>query len=592
MARRQIDLSAPVGIRPREGEEISFEEPLDVPSVVSPKQELAEKVALADVRAQEQIREQERMTGRRQALEQRETFQALKDIRSSKERGEFLSSLPTQQAMGLFNQLTPEEQRAITGSRRTEEEALFAQPATQPSVGPGAPGGFVQKPFVSPRRGRLITQTPFRPETLEEIKRGVGEEFTGRIGLQQAAEQRADVEASYLTKVSQNLEAMENERKAIAAQRGQMVRDDVDRMRQTINSVKAGVIDPGRFYRNQTTGSKIAMGLSLAFGAAGASLTGGPNPGMQIIMSSIEDDIQSQIATRDTRLEAISGQRGLLGVMMNHFNDAEQAENATRLAYLQRVETDLTAIAAGTKSQEAKANAQVLLGQLQQQIGDIQAKFEGSTRRKVVGGGLTPEEKARNEANKVFLVEQAKAAGKAAGAGAAIGGIEGVSDINLNKLSDRLLREKIPALQVDINNIERVLQPFDEDAPIPGLGFFERAIPTPVLGALSELGVEVGEQIESRQTFQALQNTLIRINAGLNQTAKEEERSVKEIQGAKDEKSLKRSGRRIIAKFGNQKEAVFLPIGGANTAAAQEIQRRLTGGSGAPGQGFDLGEPL
>lgn len=137
-------------------------------------------------------------------------------------------------------------------------------------------------------------------------------------------------------------------------------------------------VDPGRFWAERGAGVQLMAAIGVALGAAGAALTGGQNSAAQIVEAAIDRDLQAQ---RDNVAKAqgnVGAAKGVLAEMRGQFGDERQAELAAKDAMLATTATKLQAIAAETKSEDARARALDLYGQLQEKRGLLRQSWSAT----------------------------------------------------------------------------------------------------------------------------------------------------------------------------------------------------------------------
>lgn len=182
----------------------------------------------------------------------------------------------------------------------------------------------------------------------------------------------AKKEMAHLEAVSDQLD---DQQKAIAERRA---RNDLayqaaqshyqDSVRQ---AAEVGDVNPNRFFATRGAGPQLMAIIGVALGAAGASLTGGPNTAAQLIEGAIDRDIQAQ---RDNIAKAqgnVQAARGVLADMRERFGDERQADIAAKDAALGVAETRIKALMADAKSEDARARGMEILGQIQEKRGQL-----------------------------------------------------------------------------------------------------------------------------------------------------------------------------------------------------------------------------
>lgn len=121
-------------------------------------------------------------------------------------------------------------------------------------------------------------------------------------------------------------------------------------------------IDPQRFMSSLSTGQKISSAIGLVLGGLGSGLTGGPNQALQFLNQQIDRDIDGQKAD-------LGKKESLLSMNMQRFGSLRDATEMTRLQMKDMTDMQIQKNAAQAQSPMAKAAAQQLLGQHEQEAG-------------------------------------------------------------------------------------------------------------------------------------------------------------------------------------------------------------------------------
>lgn len=132
-----------------------------------------------------------------------------------------------------------------------------------------------------------------------------------------------------------------------------------------------GKIQPNRVWTEASTGNKIMAGIGLILGGMGSALTGQPNAALGIIDKTIDRDIDAQKANIDK-------QKSLFSMNMERYRNTEQAEAATRLQMNSALQAQVGMAVAQSGSGLAKAQGQMLLGQLKERQAGYQMQLAES----------------------------------------------------------------------------------------------------------------------------------------------------------------------------------------------------------------------
>lgn len=156
-----------------------------------------------------------------------------------------------------------------------------------------------------------------------------------------------------------NLASMQRQRAWETSQK--VVADAVKRKEEAIAAQERGEIDTNHLFKNEagetSYGRVIAAAISVGLGAAGASLTGGPNFALQIINGAIDRDIAAQ-KEHLAKLRDIVGYRtqDIKDLEASAYREDERKSNLQIQAYTHAM-TQAEAFAQSTTDPEAKANA-------------------------------------------------------------------------------------------------------------------------------------------------------------------------------------------------------------------------------------------
>lgn len=118
-------------------------------------------------------------------------------------------------------------------------------------------------------------------------------------------------------------------------------------------------IDPGAYVRNMSSGNKILAAVAMAFGGAGAAMSGQKNLAAEAIDEAIRQDIQAQ-------KDNISNSKSLYSENLKRYNDDRLATQATMVQMNALAQGTVAAATARAGGQNAAPGAQALNAQLQQ----------------------------------------------------------------------------------------------------------------------------------------------------------------------------------------------------------------------------------
>lgn len=137
-------------------------------------------------------------------------------------------------------------------------------------------------------------------------------------------------------------------------------------------AISAQKVDPNHFWQQATpgTGSKIAAAISIALAGIGGAVSGkGGNAALDIFDRAIDRDIDAQKFNIQQQAQGkrseIDAKNMIYGRMLDKYKNADQAEAATRLHYLQQTELQIKSQAAKFGGTQAQSNATMAIGQIQ-----------------------------------------------------------------------------------------------------------------------------------------------------------------------------------------------------------------------------------
>lgn len=132
-------------------------------------------------------------------------------------------------------------------------------------------------------------------------------------------------------------------------------------------------IDDRRYYKNMSTGRKIATGIALALSEFGHGLMrrDGPSPVMQMIQQSLKDDVAEQMNEQQQLGKKAERVRTSIDTYRQLTNDHQSAFNLKLAESYKRTADQIEAAGAKYASPLAKANAQQAAGQLRTQAAQL-----------------------------------------------------------------------------------------------------------------------------------------------------------------------------------------------------------------------------
>lgn len=310
-----------------------------------------------EMREEKQKREQgqERQFAEEQAAEKQAELDRLAKIGITYKDQPKEGETPKAPALTADEQAAKQEE-AITAS------ATPAAPATQP---PAAP--VVQTVTPAMIQETAITTVSQSPEAKKAVKMYEDATKASIVANEQKAQfdiQRANTMAAAKEREAQQMELDMAETKKRNDEQRDALKLQQDKMATTANELANYQFK--NFFEGRD-GARAMAGLSIALGAVGQAFAGGPNLAMDIIQSSIQNDLALQRANYDKLKGTFEGQRTLYGQLVDRFKDENlAAQTMTKIRYDQMAK-QAEAASAKISDPEAKARIAVMTAQLKQE---------------------------------------------------------------------------------------------------------------------------------------------------------------------------------------------------------------------------------
>lgn len=267
--------------------------------------------------------------------------------------------------------------------------AQGGQPKLLPFAGPAKPkggvggggvgvggGGAAQGPkeFLAGRQmtieGKLTPETKAAQEKVIRDQADIEKQAQAR-GLDREQLERQQAEG--IDKLTAHHDAQ------IRADRdaGQRALDELNARRQAkLAEIEAGAIDPGKFWKERSTGNTIGAALAVAFGAVGSALAGGKNMGLEQIEKAIDRDLDAQEKNLDKK-KWEAGQLGALyAAEKERLGDKLAARNEAKIAALSMAARQAERLAKMQNSEDAWIKFRQIENMRDARIADLRAKNE------------------------------------------------------------------------------------------------------------------------------------------------------------------------------------------------------------------------
>jgi hypothetical protein len=264
-----------------------------------------------------------------------------------------LVNMPTDAAMAA--------EKAKPKSLMTEEQHQATTSAAEAAAPVPAPPPF--------RAGRLG-----QPGT-EQFKAGVAQEKAGAQALAESKASEGAALAAQLEGQARESERFDMERQQRTNAAHQQTQEILARHRAAVDEMKNvnTTVDPGRYWASKSTGQKILGILGLAVGALGATRDG-INKAAAMMRQAIDRDIDAQKAEYQLALQ--KGQKAVDALQSDYamarasFSDELSALNAAKASAMERASLAAKKVSLEQSAPQAKARAQMFIGQMDQKAGD------------------------------------------------------------------------------------------------------------------------------------------------------------------------------------------------------------------------------
>jgi len=273
---------------------------------------------------------------------------------------------------------------------------LERDPASAPALSPNPSAPALDKVDTS----LLATKQPSAPlpqmglmgQGYKDIMGGLGMEAQGAKDNAAALSKGFGQRASLIDDARKKLEDFDKQYQQTEAERKAFVQGKGKEMEQIMNAP----IDANRFWNSQSTGQKIGASIGIALGAIGAAMTGsGKNEALGIIDRAIDRDIDAQKNNKSNTMNAYK-------MLYDKFGDDKAAILGAKTMALNTAELQIKSVMANTQSEQVKAQAKQMLGEIQMKKGELGQQFEMQMYRM---GALQQATTGKGVENPMFLPE-------------------------------------------------------------------------------------------------------------------------------------------------------------------------------------------
>lgn len=186
-------------------------------------------------------------------------------------------------------------------------------------------------------------------------------------------QRNANIALESLQKQRDDMEA----KNVLAEQRrAEKQQEELDKLNAAVQEVGSMEVKPGNFWAKRSTGEKIAAAISIMLGGIGQGMMQrGSNAALDVINNAVKEDIAAQKANIANKQNKIAGMRTAYSQMLGKFDDERKTEKATLASAYDKVERRLEIYANNAKSEKARSNALLAIGQIQQKKQQAIAEF-------------------------------------------------------------------------------------------------------------------------------------------------------------------------------------------------------------------------
>jgi hypothetical protein len=232
------------------------------------------------------------------------------------------------------------------------------------------------KPGFAPT-SRTSEGPAYSPETIAATGQELGanrEQAEAQLGYE-SAQGGAQAKADKILALYDQADALsqQNRQNAIASQLGA----ERDHLKSLITEANAAKIDPKKYFRDMSTGSRIMTGVMMALQGFAHGLGRGADP-LAWLNTQIEQNIDAQKADLENKRQGVNDAANLYAINRQALGDDDRAKMATALAQRQAIAAQLKAYVADVTAPQAGRlrAAQLAQGLAQQNAATLRAMDE------------------------------------------------------------------------------------------------------------------------------------------------------------------------------------------------------------------------
>lgn len=230
------------------------------------------------------------------------------------------------------------------------------------------------------------------PKLLEQQKQGILEADAAAMQRLNAAGEQGKRDAVYQQSYTDNLQKLNDEAELKRLDRQKQIDAEVQKKNNLVEEFKNAKVDPDKYWKDKGTGARIIGALAMGLGAMGAALTKGSNGAAALIESAINRDIAAQEKEIEVKKDRVNMQDNLIAQLRQRGLDDEQSVMAAKQILLEKVNGQIAVSASKYKSDDAKAQAEQIMGENQAKIAGIEQNAFQQAQRKVTTNSVTQEQ--------------------------------------------------------------------------------------------------------------------------------------------------------------------------------------------------------
>jgi hypothetical protein len=242
----------------------------------------------------------------------------------------------------------------------------------EPSIGPG---GFNPMTVIPGGRTPAMWQTKYGTPVSDEDQDAL---LQARWGQQAAVDQQGEADIGIAQAKANDLATQQKavgDLAALQQQRQQRLLDakqaQVTKLQGMVDDIRSRKIDDSNVFAIPGAAGKFFSGIGVAIGAGVQARLGlHQNPSLEIVKNLVEKNMQQQRLKMEQGKDALGAQSSLLGQMQTQFGDQQLADQATKMALMERAKLHAEEVAQTSSVPRIRANA----GALAAAIGEQNAK--------------------------------------------------------------------------------------------------------------------------------------------------------------------------------------------------------------------------